>query len=101
MASPLNSGGMPPAAAAEILPDRDDSDLVDRSTEDGTPVGAADAAEDARRAGADRDTPLRDTVQEGALDAGADPERATDDGVPVGEADAEADRLAAGGDDRG
>jgi hypothetical protein len=78
-----------------------DENLIDRSTEDGATVGAADAAEDARRAGADRDTPLRDTVQEGALDAAADTERATDDGVPVGEADAEADRLAAGGDDRG
>jgi hypothetical protein len=78
-----------------------DDNLVERSTDDGTTVGTADAAEDARRAGADRDTPLRDTVQEGALDAAADTERATDDGVPVGEADAEADRLAAGGDDRG
>ena len=75
-----------------------DEDMVDRSREDGTTVGAADAAEDARRAGADRDTPLRDTIQEGALDSGTDPDRASDDGVPVGEADAEADRLAAGGD---
>ena len=79
----------------------DDDNLIDRSREDGATVGAADAAEDARRAGADRDTPLRDTVQEGALDAAVDTERATDAGVPVGEADAEADRLAAGADDRG
>jgi hypothetical protein len=79
----------------------DDNDMIDRSREDGATVGAADAAEDARRAGADRDTPLRDTIEEGALDAGPDADRATDDGVPVGEADAEADRLAAGGDDRG
>jgi hypothetical protein len=79
----------------------DHDDLIDRSTEDGTTVGAADAAEDARRAGADRDTPLRDTVEEGALDTGIDADRATDDGEPVGEADAEADRLAAGADDRG
>ena len=89
MSSPLNSGGIPPATAAEIVPDPDDGDPVDRSTEDGTTVGAADAAEDARRAGADPDTPPH-TVEEGTLD----------DGVPVGEADAEADRLAAGGDDR-
>ena len=52
-----------------------DENLIDRSTEDGTTVGAADAAEDARRAGADRDTPLRDTVEEGALDAVPDTER--------------------------
>jgi hypothetical protein len=71
----------------------DDDNLIDRSREDGTTVGAADAAEDARRAGADRDTPLRDTIEEGALDAGTDAAHATDDGVPVGEADAEADRL--------
>jgi|tagenome__1003787_1003787.scaffolds.fasta_scaffold20951849_3 hypothetical protein len=79
----------------------DDDNLIDHSREDNPTVGAADAAEDARRADADRDTPLRDTIQEGALVPGADTERATDDGVPVGEADAEADRLAAGGDDRG
>jgi len=52
-----------------------DENLIDRSSEDGTPVGAADAAEDARRAGADRDTPLRDTIEEGALDAAPDTER--------------------------
>jgi hypothetical protein len=76
----------------------DDSDLIDRSRDDGETVGTADAAEDARRAGADRDTPLRDTIEEGVLDAGTDADAATDDGVPVGEADAEADRRAAGGD---
>jgi|tagenome__1003787_1003787.scaffolds.fasta_scaffold19941276_1 hypothetical protein len=96
MSSPLNSGGIPPAAAAEIVPGRDDSDLVDGSTEGGTPVGAADADEDARRAGADRDNPVGTL----GMDAGSDADRATDDGVPVGEADAEADRLAAGADDR-
>ena len=77
----------------------DDENLIDRSTEDGTTVGAADAAEDARRAGADRDTPLRDTIEEGVLESGTDPDRATDDSVPVGTADAEADRLAAGADE--
>lgn len=82
-------------------PDDDNGNLIDRSTEDGTTVGEADAAEDARRAGADRDSPLRDTIEEGVLDVGTDADRATDDGVPVGGADAEADRLAAGGDERG
>ena len=79
-------------------PDRDDSDMIDRTTEDGTTVGAADAEEDARRAGADRDTPLRDTIEEGAVDNAPDSAQAQDDGVPVGEADAEADRSAAGAD---
>ena len=77
-------------------PDRDDSDMIDRSTEDGTTIGAADAEEDARRAGADRDTPLRDTVEQGAVDDAPDPEQARDGGVPVGEADADADREAGG-----
>ncbi len=79
-------------------PDRDDSGMIGRTNDDGTPVGAADAAEDARRAGADGDSPLRDTVEEGALGSDADPDQATDDGVPVGAADADADREAAGGD---
>ncbi|MGY1809593.1 hypothetical protein ACI8AF_19685 [Blastococcus sp. SYSU D00669] len=91
-----SSEGVPPVAAGDAQ-----DDMIDRATEDGQTVGAADAAEDARRAGADRDTPLRDTVEEGALDAGADAERATDGGEAVGAADAEADRLAAGADDRG
>lgn len=96
MTTQPNFGGMPPAAAAGT--DRDDSDMIDRTTEDdGTPVGAADAAEDARQAGADRDVPLRDTIEEGATDGG-DSASPTDDGVPVGEADADADRQAAGAD---
>ncbi|MGY1604264.1 hypothetical protein [Geodermatophilus sp. SYSU D00815] len=90
-----SSGSVPPV----VPPDDGTDDLVDRTTEDGQTVGAADAAEDARRAGADRDTPLRDTVEEGALDAGVDADRATDGGEAVGTADAEADRMAAGADD--
>jgi hypothetical protein len=70
---------------------------ANRATDQGETVGAADAAEDARRAGAGRDTPLRDTVQEGALEA--DDPVPTDEGVPVGSADAEADRARASGDD--
>ena len=77
-------------------PDRDDSNMIHRGTEEGTTSGAADAEEDARRAGADRDTPLRDTVEEGAVDNAPDPGQASDGGVPVGEADAEADRQAGG-----
>jgi hypothetical protein len=80
------------------MSDRDDSDMIGRTTEEGTTIGAADAEEDARRAGADRDTPLRDTVEEGAVSNAPDSEQARDDGVPVGEADAEADRSAAGAD---
>jgi hypothetical protein len=75
-----------------------DDDVSAPATDDGVPIGAADAAEDARRAGADRDTNLRDTVVEGALRVD-DENRPTDDGVPIGEADAEADRARAFGDD--
>jgi len=75
-----------------------DGSLADRSADDGTTVGAADAAEDARRAGANRDTPLRDTIEEGAAELGVAGDGATDDGVPVGSADAEADRRRAGAD---
>src|SRR4051794_4685964 len=75
-----------------------DDDVSAPTKDDGTPVGTADAAEDARRAGADRDTNLRDPVVEGALRVD-DENRPTDDGVPIGEADAEADRARAFGDD--
>jgi hypothetical protein len=95
MTTQSSSEGVPPAATPGAAVDTDSA--ADRATDQGHTVGAADAAEDARRAGADRDTPLRDTVQEGALDA--DDPAPTDQGVPVGSADAEADRARASGDD--
>ena len=96
MTSPSSSDDVSPVPGID---DDTDGTAVDRAAEDGSSVGTADAAEDARRAGADRDTPLRDTIEEGAVDHGLDGERSVDDGVPVGSADAEADRLRAGGDE--
>src|SRR3954451_1323679 len=92
---PGHAGSDGEEATMTISPD---DDVSAPTTDDGTPVGTADAAEDARRAGADRDTNLRDPVVEGALRVD-DENRPTDDGVPIGEADAEADRARAFGDD--
>ena len=77
----------------------DDSGMIDRTTEDATTLGTADAAEDARRAGAGRDDDWRrGTVEDGAVGS-SDPDLATDDGVPVVSTDFEADRARAAGDD--
>jgi hypothetical protein len=82
---------MPPAAAAGAARGvADDNDAIPHSsTDDGVPVGAADAEEDARRSGAGDD----DRGPGDVLGSGAGVP--TDDGVPVGAADAEADREAA------
>ena len=83
-----NSSGMPPAVAAGA--DRTaGEDVTDRSTDDGVPVGAADAEADAHRAGADDDDAFAGEASGAALlsDNGA-----TDAGVPVGSADADADQ---------
>jgi hypothetical protein len=61
------------------------------STDDGVPVGAADAAEDAKRSGADVDEAMATPVHAAMPDVDDTPDE-VDDGVPVGRADAEADR---------
>jgi hypothetical protein len=71
--------------------------MTSGSTDDGVPVGAADAEADARRSGA-RDDERPSNVGEGFL-LDVDSGQGTDDGVPVGHADAEADRMRSGGDD--
>ena len=76
-------------------------------TDEGVPVGAADAEEDRRRASGDEGDDegsdgslvgdvLEDAGFGGATGSGASSE---DDGVPVGEADVEADRCRASGED--
>ena len=82
-----NAGSVPP-----------DDDMTSGSTDDGVPVGAADAEADARRSGAGDDDERPSNVGEGLL-LDVDPSRGTDDGVPVGRADAEADRMRSVGDD--
>ncbi len=64
-------------------------------TDEGVPVGAADARADEERAsGEDRPEPDRDDyLEQSAAD------ETTDQGVPVGAADAEQDRLNASGDE--
>ena len=68
-----------------------DDDLTSGSTDDGVPVGAADAEADARRSGAGDDDERPSNVGEGFM-LDVDPGRGTDDGDAVGSADAEADR---------
>ena len=89
MMTPPDAGSVPP-----------DDDMISSSTDDGVPVGAADAEADARRSGAGDDDERPSNVGEGfSLDV--DPGRETDGGVPVGRADAEADRMGSvEGDDR-
>jgi hypothetical protein len=91
--SPLAAG----VAASVAGPDADDDS---RATDDGQPVGAADARADAERTGAgDDDGDLTNHPVDAAL-----PARdavSTDDGVPVGSADADADRRRSGADDAG
>lgn len=82
-----NAGSVPP-----------DDDTTSGSTDDGVPVGAADAEADARRSGAGDDDERPSNVGEGLL-LDVDPSRGTDDGVPVGRADAEADRMRSVEDD--
>lgn len=70
-------------------------EIPQSQTDQGVPVGAADAEEDRLNAsGEDRPQPDRDDV----LEQGT-AEEATDQGVPVGAADAEQDRLNASGDE--
>jgi hypothetical protein len=80
-------GGVPP-----------DDNMTGSSTDDGVPVGAADAEADARRSGASDADERPSNVGEGFL-LDVDPGRGTDDGVPVGHADAEADRIRSVDDD--
>ena len=76
-----------------------DNEMSSSSTDDGMPVGAADAEADARRSGAGDDE-RPSNVGEGFL-LDVDPGRETDGGVPVGRTDAEADRMGSvEGDDR-
>ncbi len=83
--------------AASVPPD---NEMSSSSTNDGMPVGAADAATDARHSGAG-DVDERPSNIGEALSPDVDPGRATDGGVPVGRADAEADRMGSvEGDDR-
>ncbi len=76
---------------------RPDDDMISSSTDDGVPVGAADAEADVRRSGASDDE-RPSNVGEGFL-LDVDPGQGTDDGVPVGRADAEADRMRSVEDD--
>ncbi len=66
-------------------------DQVEPQTDQGVPVGAADAEADAKRAGDESRSNEADSNEE-YLDQ-ADAESGTDQGVPVGSADAEQDRL--------
>ena len=77
-----------------------DDDMTNGSTDDGVPVGAADAEADARRSGAGDDDERPSNVGERLL-LDAHPGRRIDDGVPVGRADAEADRRRSVEDDDG
>jgi hypothetical protein len=85
------------AAAGQAAEDQDDTTAG--STDDGVPVGEADAEADARRSGADEDS--GGILGGGAAPFAGDAEEGnrTDDGMPVGEADAEADRARSTGDD--
>ena len=74
--------------AASVPPDNETSSS---STDDGMPVGAADAEADARRSGASDDERPSNVGEGFSLDV--DHGRETDAGVPVGRADAEADRM--------
>jgi len=83
------------SSAGSVPPD---DDVTSGSTDDGVPVGAADAEADARRSGAsDNDERLSNVGEGFGLDV--DPGQGTDDGVPVGRADAEADRMRSAEDD--
>jgi hypothetical protein len=82
-----NAGGVPP-----------DDDMTSGSTDDGVPVGAADAEADARRSGASDNDDRLSNVGDGFL-LDVEPGQGTDDGVPVGRADAEADRMRSVEDD--
>ena len=87
MTTHSNAGSVPP-----------DDGMTSGSTDDGVPVGAADAEADARRSGAGDEDERPSNVGEGLL-LDVDPSRGTDDGVPVGRADAEADRMRSVEDD--
>src|SRR3954470_13115028 len=78
----------------------DDRDSTTTSTDDGVPVGAADAEADAARTGASGtdDETLANPGQASRPDLASD-DTETDDGVPVGQADAEADRQRTTEDD--
>jgi len=97
----MSTGGsgsvVPPVVAGAVAGDAtEEQNLTSRTTDDGVPVGAADAAEDARRSGADIDD---DSVL-ARPESAATPDE-TDDGVPVGRSDAEADRLRTQADNNG
>jgi hypothetical protein len=72
--------------------------MTSSSTDDGVPVGGADAEADAQRSGAGDNDERHSNVGEGFM-LDVDPGRGTDDGVPVGRADAEADRKGSVEDD--
>ncbi len=77
-----------------------DDDQTGSSTDDGVPVGGADAEADARRSGAGDDDERPSNVGEGFM-LDVDPGQGSDDGVPVGRADVEADRMRSVQDDDG
>jgi lincosamide nucleotidyltransferase A/C/D/E len=82
------------AAAAGIIKGSQD----DTSTDDGEPVGSADAEADARASGATDDDDLPGDGR-GLVDAEGAAGSESDDGEPVGSADAEADRARSTGED--
>jgi hypothetical protein len=71
----------------------DEEDQSRNATDDGVPVGAADAEADRQRAAGDSDADDASFVNADTTDS------ETDQGVPVGRADAEQDRLRASSDD--
>jgi hypothetical protein len=98
MTTQPNAPQVPPAALAGVATNDQDA----TRTDDGVPVGAADAEADAVRSGAGgNDDSLADSAAgavpgtAGDLDAPREG-AATDDGVPVGQADVEADRVRSG-----
>jgi hypothetical protein len=76
-----------------------DRDSTTTSTDDGVPVGTADAEADAARTGADGDDETLANPGEASRPDLASDDTETDDGVPVGSADAEADRQRTTDDD--
>jgi hypothetical protein len=99
MTQPIGSGAAVPGVAATAGDAfTGDRDSTTTSSDDGVPVGAADAEADAARTGASDTDDTRVKPGEASAPDLADTPR-TDEGVSVGEADAEADRRRTTDDD--
>jgi len=89
--------------SGSVIPDRDevvaagdtDYEHADEQSDQGVPVGAADATADAERASGDADTVSAEDDEDDEEPEGLTRDEQTDQGVPVGRADLEEDRAAA------